>query len=131
MNFFRCDICGKETMVNPPIERLMEDKKIERDVPYTVTNPKTKEKKLLYKRETVIQKVPKMSIMKRMNAQTGAIEEVPVPATRDLKPRAIIVSLSVGNEVIQRDFCVECFDKKIKKKMKGAWNLLEKVVPIE
>ena len=54
MNYFKCDICKKETMVNPPVERLMDEKEIEVEIPYTVEDPKTKQKKLVYKNWRII-----------------------------------------------------------------------------
>jgi len=79
---FHCDICGKETLVNPPTENdLDSDGK------------------------------PIIAEIRQQNSFTGKIEKIKYIKQKDLYPRAIIVKLSVGRESIQKDFCEECVKK--------------------
>ena len=124
---WKCDICGKQTFMNPPVEPVTEEKEFEVDVPDmqtvevedTIIDPKTK-KEIKVKREQtkfvtkkVVQKklVQKMVKQRKQNPETGKIEIVDYPAYRDLKPRCYIIKLRVGMEHVQRDVCKECMDK--------------------
>jgi len=108
-----CDICGKQTFINPPVEFLTEEKEF-----------KTKDEK--GKTKKIKQTVPKMATMKRQNSQTGKIEDVPIQDMKDLKPRTYIVRLEIGRELIQKDFCKECLGKVLPE-IKQLWNKLESI----
>lgn len=106
MNVFKCDLCGKETYVNPPFEHVFEEKEI----------------------DGVKVKSPVTVKMKRQDMSTGVMTEVDVPKINDLKPRAIIVRLYSGSESIFKDFCVDCYNTSIKPEVVKLWNTLESVV---
>lgn len=98
---WHCDICSKPTYVNPPFEYLF------------ITDKDGN-------------KIPKMSKMKQQNPYTGEIETVKIQDMKDLRPRAYIVRLSVGKEIIQKDFCKEHLDNVLPE-IKALWNKLEKI----
>jgi len=81
---WKCDLCGKETWVNPPSRPIFEEN----------------EKKGI--------RVQKKTKIKVQNIYSGKMEEVEVGAVEDLKPRTYIVKLSVGSSSIQKDFCFDC-----------------------
>ena len=138
---WKCDICAKDTHVHPPVEHVFEEKEVEQPEVYTedtevelpaadphdatktikvkkvISVPKTRMKK-------VIQRTPKMGVMKRQNAQTGIVEDIAIQETKDLQPRAYIVRLHIGQEHVQRDFCLECLNSQILPKLKEVWDQL-------
>lgn len=134
---WQCDICGKKTHMAPPTEPVYEEREIEvdgvemderefRDIDdvekrIRVQVPKTVRKK-------VRSKVPKMAAMKRQNPESGKVETIAVPEHRDLKPRAFIISLRVGGEKLQRDFCRDCLDS-LMPEIKALWTRLETIEP--
>lgn len=72
MNIFKCDICGKETYINPKIVQELDENG-----------------KQVFKKQVV----------------NGVMNTI--PSYIETQERAYIVRLSVGNEVIQKDFCKE------------------------
>jgi hypothetical protein len=84
-NFWRCDKCGVETTLRPKTEPILDE------------NGKQKQGSL-----------------KRINPITREVSTIPVPLTRDLEPRTVIMSVKVGDETIPA---------------KGLWDILEKVEP--
>lgn len=101
-NVFKCDICGKETLLYPPF--------------------KHKTNKVTMDGATV--EVPATKKVKRQNFHTGKIEIVEVPDVEYIKPPTIIVKLQVAGEEIQKDFCEDCV-KKIKGNIDALWDVLE------
>jgi hypothetical protein len=112
-----CDICGKPTHVNPPVEPQWE----ERQVPVEMPDPNDPTKVTIVH---VPQRLPKMAKMKQQNAFTGEIEDVDVQETKDLAPRTWIVSLSVGQDQIQKDFCKECLTEHVLPAAQALWDKL-------
>jgi ribonucleotide reductase alpha subunit len=102
MNIFKCDICNRETFINPQCQ-------------------------VVKKRQTINGKeieIPEYVKMKNQNRSTGKMEEIDVPKIEDLQERTYIVSLRLGQEVVQRDFCKTCFDS-LKEHFFNLWNKLE------
>lgn len=134
-NSFQCDICTKTTYINPPSEPQWEEHKVEVSVPYTedVPDPDVPSKfskVLKYKNETQITRLPKLTKMRRQNAQTGEVEEVPIQDIKDLQPRAYLIRLMVGNEVLQKDFCKECLET-IMPQIQALWDKMASIKSIE
>lgn len=126
---WNCDICGEATYINPTSEPLWDEHKLEVSVPFTedeIGEDGQKRKVLKYKVETQITRVPKLTHMKRQNAQTGVIEEVPVQDVKDLQPRAYIIRLTVGAESIQKDFCKKCL-QTVMPQIQALWDGLAKI----
>jgi hypothetical protein len=125
---FHCDICGKETSVNPPTETVMEDREVEYEVPdidpNDVEGTRNRTKKM-----SITQKLPKIAKMKRQNPFTGTIENIDVPMMRDLKDRAYILQLSIGHEAVQRDFCHDCLKAEIMPIVQPLWDRLALIHP--
>lgn len=110
MNCFHCDLCGKVTYINPP----------------TIA-----EKKIVVHGGQEYESVATTTI-KRQNMFTGEIENVEIPKLVELKPKALIISLSAGDESIRKDFCRECYAKsRIKVAVDNLWAELERVKSIE
>lgn len=107
---WKCDICGKDTLVHPPTE--LEYKEVE--TINKVTNKKE------------ITKIPEMVKIKQQDLSSGKMKEIEVNKRRDLFPRTYIVKISIGPESIQKDFCLECLNK-IKKPLIEVFEMLEKV----
>lgn len=108
---WKCDICNKDTYINPPTEPDIEFKEVE--------------VKLQDKTETIKQPIQKKAKMKRQNIYTGDIEEIEIPLMKDLKPRTIIINLKAGAETIQKDFCMDCYQKHVSKEVSKLWKKLE------
>ena len=105
---WKCDLCGKETLINPPTELLFEmDEKGKSKLNMTGSQ------------------IPVMSKMKRQNPQTGLMMDIPIQAVKDLTPRAYITQIRIGNDKISKDFCKDCLDKEILPLLKPAWDKLE------
>jgi RNase P subunit RPR2 len=97
-NKWHCDSCGKETMLNPPVEPLFEDEE------------KTK---------------PKLSFINTMVFASGRMVSRQVQATKDLSPRCYIVKLNCGPaQTIQRDYCEDCY-KLMLPEINALWKKLE------
>lgn len=94
---WKCDLCGKETHVNPPTKPMYD--------------------------EVDGKKVPKTAILKQQDAHTGKMNDIKIHLHEDLKPRAFITKISIGQESIQKDFCKECLDKVLPN-LKKAFNTL-------
>jgi len=113
-----CDICGKETFINPPTEPIMVD--VERMVDVYVDGNWVKEKKLV--------KVPETTIMKITDPHgSGKLIDHEIPKTRDLKPRMWRVQLRVGQESIDRDFCKDCLGEYFKGDLASLRDKLESI----
>lgn len=125
MNTFKCDKCEKETFLYPPTELVWEEIKIEVPVPYTeeIEVEGKVEKVVKFKTEYQTQKTPKLITTKRLNPFTHKYEEFQTQEVKDLKPRAYLVRLSIGDEVIQKDFCVDCLSE-VKQELKQVWDKL-------
>jgi hypothetical protein len=93
-----CDVTGKEIFMAPP---------------YTVQTDKNGK--------------PQTKKIKSMNA-AGDLEVIEVPHVIYSKPKAYIIRLSVGDEVIQRVVCEDELNK-IKTILKGTWDMLERLKP--
>lgn len=133
---WHCDSCGKETHLNPPVEMLWDNVETEIDVPYTEEiedpeNPGSMKKVVLFKKETHTEPVPRLTHMKVQNGQTGEVEDLEIQDSVDLKPRAYLLRLSVGNETIQKDFCKECLDSVVLKESKALWDKLASIGDID
>jgi hypothetical protein len=132
---YRCDICGKTTTLYPPTEPLWDEHKVEVSLPYTEeepdpNNPARKVKVLKYKTETQVTKVPKLSHIKRQNATTGEVEEIPIQDVKDLQPRTFFVRLNIGQETIQKDFCKECLSE-VMIEAQALWDKLASIKDIK
>lgn len=92
-SLWKCDICGKETLIDPPFEYVE----------------------------------GKTAIARRQNPSTGEIEDVQIPAIKDLFPRTYIVGLSINHESISKDFCEECLKKHFMPEIKSLWKKLEDI----
>lgn len=112
---WKCDICGKDTFVNPPTEPQFEERMVKVAVKgkdgetYEVEVPQT---------------LPKMAKMKRQHLHTGEIEDVDVQEILDLAPRTYIINLTVGPEAVQRDFCKECLKEHVMPEVQALWDKL-------
>ena len=58
---------------------------------------------------------------------TGAMRKVSAPEVIDLKPRAYIIKLNAGQQVIQKDFCKECLEK-VMPEVQALWDKLKTFV---
>ena len=136
-NVFKCDVCGKETHLNPPTEPIMEEVEIEVEETFVEEYPvEVKENgktvKVMKKRPATRKvkktvKKQKTVKVKSMDFNTGQIVEREVGATRDLKPRCYIVKLNAGPvQTIQRDFCEEHY-KDFVKHVNALWGAMEKI----
>lgn len=119
---WHCDNCGEPTLVNPPTEPIFEEKEIVEKVPTTVM--KDGKKEVVWEEKKTVHKIPKVGKAKRQDPFTGEVEEIDVPEVRDLKPRAYLINLSVGQEIIQKDFCKKCLDEVLPE-IQALWNKLE------
>ena len=111
MNQWRCDVCGKETFLNPLTEPIMESKEIEIEV------DGAKLKKTIEVQKTIK--------MRTMDYSRGVIVESEVGAVKDLAPRAHIIRLTAGQQSIQHDFCQDCLDKL--PEIKKFWDFMESI----
>lgn len=127
---FNCDLCGEITYINPPVELLFDEEITEMDVPFVKSTKIGSDgkpiNKIGFEKKIVKNKVPKMTTMKRQNPINMEMEEIPIQDQIDLKPRAYIVRLFVGQEGIQKDFCKLCLDT-IMPEIKALMNKLEKI----
>lgn len=101
MNHFSCDMCKKQTFVNPPTE-------------------------LVFSKDKDGNNVPVLIILKTMDFNTGEMVETQVQRQVDLKPRAHIIRLTAGQQMIQKDFCSACL-QEVMPEIKGLWDRLEEV----
>jgi len=135
-----CDICGKSTHINPPVEYQFTEEKVmvptgkEVEKEFEVPDPKDPRKKIKQMMKTIevvnveqVVRKPKMAVMKRQNHQSGEIEDIPIQEIKDLEPRAFIVRLTLGQEQVQRDFCRDCLEKEIVPHVKHVWDMLAKI----
>ena len=131
---WHCDICGKSTHVNPPSKQKMEQREVETEIPITETK-KVKDKEgnvtevhiATGKKQKIRTKAPfpVMRKFRRQNPSTGNVDIIDVPALEYLAPRTVLVSLKTGDENIQKDFCEDCYNSKVKLKVEALWKELE------
>lgn len=118
---FNCDICGKETFINPPTEQVFVEQEFEYDVPDPENPAKLKKEKKLVK-------VPEMTVMRVQHPNDpNQVLEQKIPKLKDLKPRMWRVQLRVGQESVDRDFCKECLDKELKSDLACLRDKLESI----
>lgn len=118
---FNCDICGKETFINPPTEQVFVEQEFEYDVPDQENPSKLKKEKKLVK-------VPEMTVMRMQHPNDpNQVLEQKIPKLKDLKPRMWRVQLRVGQESVDRDFCKECLDKEFKSDLACLRDKLESI----
>lgn len=95
-----------------------------------VEDTQTKKKTKVTIKEPRMKKVPKMvnkkGKVKRQNPVTGKMETVEVPMQEDLAPRIYRVSMTLGEEQMNRFLCKKCLQKKIDV-LKTAWDELERI----
>lgn len=130
---WNCEGCPASGLLQPPTEPIMEDGK-EIDVPVTdengqpviemVKDPKTKKEVPKVKMTKKNVQKNKLVKVKQQDPVTGQIRVVEVPAHKDLAPRIYRVSITLGNEQINRFFCKDCL-KKRHDKLKAAWDAIE------
>jgi hypothetical protein len=72
-----------------------------------------------------------MTKLRRQNHQTGNIDYLDVPEGIAERPKTFIVVLNMGDEQIKKDFCQECYRKKVKPKAEELYALLESIESIE
>jgi hypothetical protein len=101
MNVFQCDICKKQTYVSPQTKPAFEKDADGNDVPVMIA-------------------------MKSMDFATGKVVETQVQKQIDLQPRAHIIRLVAGQQIIQKDFCSSCLPK-VMPEIKGLWDRLEEI----
>ena len=94
--FWKCDVCGKDTVVNPQTEQVEEERVVE----VTVSGQKVK----------ASQRVPVTTTTRRQDPVTGRVAKITVPKLNDLQPRTVIVQVKAGPENFQRDLCRECYE---------------------
>jgi hypothetical protein len=92
---WKCDICGKETSINPQVKPVM------------------------------IDGVQAKGKRKYQNPQTNEVETIEVPLYEDLEPRTYIIKVNVGQENVTRDVCKECLEKEMLPLIKPLWDKLE------
>lgn len=128
MNLFKCDSCGAETHMHPPTEPQFIEKETEHQVPKR--DKDTGEvvivkKKIQYETVKKKVKVPKTVKTTVKNPHTHEPMETEVQEVKDLKPRALLVQCRVvGRDSMQKDFCVPCFETKVKPEMKKFLDFL-------
>lgn len=90
-----CDVCGKETNLNPPVRPVLQKNGA----------PETEE-------------------IESMNFLTGKMEKKTVAKMEDLELRCHIVKVNAGqSQVVQRDFCTDCL-KTIEPELNALWRKL-------
>ena len=122
MNIFKCDICGKETKINPKHKIEHEEKVM--DVTIKVENKKTGK----IEERTIPQKrvVPVMIKKKQQNPMTGEMDVVEVPKIVDLEERTFLVQFYIGEDYIKKDFCNDCL-QEIMPEAEALWKKLESI----
>lgn len=115
-----CDICEQIGTIHPETVPMMESRVVKMEVP----DPKDLNKKII---KEIKQEIPLTTTLRRQDTQTGKIKIHVVPKSKDLTPRAMIVSLKFGSENIQKDFCVKCYNEHISKHVELLFSKLEKI----
>ena len=113
-----CDICSAPGVIYPNSENVTKTKTITMEIP----DPKDPTRKKI--KQKLKQEVPQTCVIRRQNTQTQKTEKHVVPLTKDLEPRAILVILKAGMENTQKDFCVKCYEKKIKPEVDKLFDFL-------
>jgi len=117
---WNCDICGNPGVIHPRTEPLMRKKVVTVEVP----DPENPKEKIQQK---VTREIPLTTTIRRQNTQTSRVETVEIAQTKDLDPRAILVLLQFGMENVQKDFCMDCYNTKIKKYVEPLFDVLCKI----
>jgi hypothetical protein len=94
---WKCDLCGKETFVNPPYKFKVDD----------AGNP--------------IQ-----TTTRQQNVYTGDVDSIAAYDLEYLQPKTYIVRLDMGGETIQKDFCEEHF-LQIKHHLEALYGVLQNI----
>lgn len=115
-----CDICGAPGVIHPKTEPVMEEKVIRMEVP----DPNNPTKSII---REITKDVPVTTTIRRQNTQTSRVETLEIGQTKDLQPRAVLVSLNFGMENVQKDFCKDCFDSDIKEHVDKLFDILHKI----
>lgn len=123
---WNCDVCGKETNVNPQTKPVMEDKPIQVPEVDPTTGQPVQDDDGKVKMKTVMQKVQKRTTVKVQDMITGKVTNQEIGLFEDVTPRAYIVRLGVGQEVVQRDVCKTCLDT-LMPLIRPMWDKLEKM----
>jgi hypothetical protein len=131
---FKCDSCGKDTMLHPPTKPVYKEVRTTQMVPVQKGGLPDQNGNItpligLEEREVVTQ-IPETIKVKRQNPLTGQMEDMEVPALEDLFERAYIVRLTVGQEEVQRDFCKPCLQAHMAK-VRSLFDALSAVSPRE
>lgn len=113
-----CDICNAPGFIHPKTENVVKTKMVTIEMP----DPKAPTKKKI--RQKVKQEVPQTQIIRRQNTQGQKVERHVIPLTKDLEPRAVLVLLRAGMENVQKDFCVKCYEEKVKPEIDKLFNFL-------
>ena len=98
MLVWKCDICKKETHINPPTKVVVDENG-----------------------------VPETAFTRTQDPVTGDIKKVQVPKLEDLKPRTYIIRLGVGQENITKDVCKVCLDNKLLPLIQPLWDKLANI----
>jgi hypothetical protein len=113
-----CDICGKETFINPAVEKVFETKMM--DIPYQEAG--------VDKTMQVEQKVPVLVDLMRMDHKTGEIRAIKVQKVNELEERAIFLRLDVGDEYVTRDLCRSCVET-VRPLFGPLWDKMASIIP--
>jgi len=113
-----CDICGAPGFIHPKTKDIKKTKMVKIEVP----DPKDPTRKTVKRK--VKQEIPVTQIIRRQNTQGQRVERHVIAATKDLQPRAVLVLLKAGMENIQKDFCVKCYNAKIKPEVDKLFDFL-------
>lgn len=116
---WNCDNCAAPGVIHPRTEQMFKKETVTYEVPAPEPgNPLKKIKK------EVERDVPLTTTLRRQNTQASRFETIEVPMTKDLDPRAILICLTFGNENIQKDFCMDCYNEEIKPHVEQLVNKL-------
>lgn len=105
MNKHYCDMCGKETFINPPFEKVFHED----------TN------------------LPVYDTIDQFDMATGKVFSKKVHKLKLLKPRTLFIRVHVGSEYVIRDICDECYttNKDLQNHCKNLYDFLKNIKPKE
>lgn len=126
---WHCDLCGKNTWVNPPSEQVTKEVEEVVNLPVKILKEKDGKK---YAEETmqehvVKKQVPVTTRMRRQNMNTGNIDLIDVPKLKYLREKTVILQLRVGDETIQKDFCIDCYRDQVSPLADSLWKKLQSI----
>ena len=113
-----CDICGAPGFIHPKTKDITKTETVTIEIP----DPKDPTRKTVKRR--IKRQVPATQEIRRQNTQDQKVERILIPLTKDLQPRAVLVMLKAGMNNIQKDFCVKCYDNKIKPEVDKLFDFL-------